>query len=174
MNNADLVSALDAVRGQLRARLETNAATPDDLRAGLEEIQVLWDELRSQSDALAQERKRYADFFEHAPDAYLITEPNGVIREANRAAGTLLGRSQAELGGKAIWSLVAEDAQPQFRAHLVASRGNPTGTGKDWQSPIASGAGQALVAFKVRAIKVRHKNADAMCWLLRAVDKPET
>ena len=172
MSNTELVNALAAVREQLRSRLEANEATPEDVRAGLQEIEVLWDELRAQSDALSTERKRYADFFEHAPDAYVITEPNGVIREANRAAAALFGRTQAELGGKVISALLPEDAQPAFRAHLVAARGSPSGAGRDWRTSIPSKGQELVVEFKVRAIKVRHKNADALCWLIRPVDKP--
>lgn len=172
MSSTDLVPVLNAVRNQLRSRLEANEATPEDLRTALEEIEVLWEELRAQADTLAEERKRYADFFEHAPDAYAITDPNGIIREANRAAAELFARSQAELAGKSIAAFVAEDAQPQFRAFLVASRGDPAGAGKEWQAPVVAADRRKLVSLRVRAVKVRHKNADALCWLVRPADNP--
>src|SRR5947209_1332568 len=36
------------------------------------------------------QRERYRELFEFAPDSYLVTDLNGIVREANRAACDLL------------------------------------------------------------------------------------
>src|SRR4051812_31565034 len=68
-----------------------------ELQSAVEELHVADEELRQQNDeliahreALESERYRYVDLFEFAPDGYLVTDLFGVVREANRAAGSLL------------------------------------------------------------------------------------
>jgi PAS domain-containing protein len=67
----------------------------------LEELQVSGEELRVQNEELAAarqtvetERQRYQELFDFAPDGYLVTNAEGVIQEANRAAAGLLRVSQ--------------------------------------------------------------------------------
>jgi len=64
-----------------------------EFMTALEELRVADDELRNQNEelvagrqALEEERQRYQELFELAPDAYLITDHVGVVREANQAA----------------------------------------------------------------------------------------
>lgn len=49
--------------------------------------------------ALAREVERYAQVFEYLPDAYVVTDAAGSIREANRAALELLGRNRDGIVG---------------------------------------------------------------------------
>lgn len=65
----------------------------EELFSALEELSIAEEELRQQNEMLiaAQseieaERQRYQELFEFAPDAYLITDLYGIIREANRVA----------------------------------------------------------------------------------------
>ena len=51
---------------------------------------------------LEEERQRYQELFEFAPDGYLVTDALGVIREANRAASELLGIRAEFLRGKPL------------------------------------------------------------------------
>src|SRR5438045_3432175 len=60
------------------------------LELAMEELNVIWEDLKQRSDQLCGERQRYAELFDFAPDAYLVTDPYGAITEANRAAGALL------------------------------------------------------------------------------------
>jgi PAS domain S-box-containing protein len=146
-------------------------ATPDaaaELHASIELILSLWEELQTQSDVLANERQRYAEFFEYAPDAYLVTEMQGEIREANRAARELLGANQDQLDGASLLAFVSEAERIEFRAFLVAARGQPDGEALQWAGSVCTRAGRALPAeLRVRSIKVRRKNADGLCWLIR-------
>jgi len=67
------------------------------LSTALEELQVTGEELQQQNEELLvlqnqleKQRQRYQDLFEFAPDGYLVTDPDGLIVQANRAAGQLL------------------------------------------------------------------------------------
>lgn len=60
-------------------------------------------------EAVEAERERYRNLFELAPVAYLVTTADGVIREANRAAGALLGVDPPALAGEPLMRFVAEE-----------------------------------------------------------------
>ncbi len=167
-NSFSLYAAAKNVSQMLRARLREPAASEAELHAALEEIQTLWEELQAQSDLLAAERQSHADFFEYAPDAYVVTEPQGEIREANRAARELLGGPAGALDGASLANFVAEGERAAFRGRLVAARGRPDGEMEEWAGTLVRGAGEPRkVLFRVRSIKVRRKNADGLCWLIR-------
>lgn len=88
-----VLSTVSAVREVMIQRLERRSLDPDthrELQMALEELDVMWEELQGQAEILLREHQRYAEFFEFAPDAYLITDAGGSIREANRAAKELL------------------------------------------------------------------------------------
>ncbi len=90
-----------------------------ELHTCVEELRVTEEELFEQNAALVRanaelgrERQRYADLFEHAPVACAVTDPQGVLRELNRAAMSLLRQPAAELVGKPLALLVdAADRQ---------------------------------------------------------------
>jgi PAS domain S-box-containing protein len=85
----------------------------DELRVQHEELIVAEEELRAQLDELGRmglrleaERERYADLFERAPDAYLVTDRFGVVRDANAAAVRLFCLEIRFLRGKPISAFV--------------------------------------------------------------------
>jgi PAS domain-containing protein len=157
------------LRAKLHAQPVSDATA--ELHAALAQIQTLLEELQSQSDALSAERQHYADFFEFAPDGYLITEPHGEIREANRAARELLGLKPGESSGASLVAFIPEADRPAFRGKLVSVRGRPEGEMEEWQGFLAliSAKDAVRVSFRARSIKVRRKNADGLCWLIRRV-----
>lgn len=63
----------------------------------LEELKTAEEDLRQQNITLEQERQKYQDLFNFAPDGYLVTDPLGVIQAANQASSHLLGIPQANL-----------------------------------------------------------------------------
>lgn len=95
-------------------------ATSEELRRELDELRARHDalaiserELRAQLDALGQmglrleaERERYADLFEHAPDAFVVTDRFGVVRDANAAAAALFSIEIRFLRGKSLSAFV--------------------------------------------------------------------
>ncbi len=65
-------------------------------------------------DSMAVERRRYADLFDLAPVGYLVTDLDGVVREANRTAAELLDREVSFLVGKPLAALVGPDRRHAF------------------------------------------------------------
>jgi PAS domain-containing protein len=95
----------------------------------LEELQVAEEELRQQNDELLAARQaveaehvRYQTLFDLAPDGYLVTDANGIIQEANRAAVALLAVSQEELIRKPCILFVAEEDRSAFHMQLLRLR----------------------------------------------------
>ena len=135
-------SALERVTElQLRAQLLPSGDTSPVLVEALEELTTAFaeldtatEELRVQNEALAAaeatavaERDRYRELFEFAPHGYLITDPEGVIHESNRAARDLLN-----VGGpryvlnKPLWVFVAAADRAAFLAALTGlQQGRP-------------------------------------------------
>lgn len=117
----------------LRGRLEENDVEVDALARDLED--AISDLGATQSDLVARashleeavenERARYHDLFDRAPDAYLVTDRLGKILDANLAASTLLGHAEHALRGKAVSAFVAEPDQPVLRSRLIGLEDRP-------------------------------------------------
>lgn len=103
-------------------QLPSDAILPQALKelgVASEEIQITLEELHRQNEellatrrALEEERRRYKDLFELAPDSYALVDLAGTIREANQATAKLLNVSQRFLAGKPLSVfLSAEDRE---------------------------------------------------------------
>ncbi|MGH7999846.1 MAG: PAS domain S-box protein [Brasilonema sp.] len=97
-----------------------------ELGSASEIVHIATEELLQQNEELLQTRslletecQRYQDLFEFAPDAYLVTDTLGIIREANRTAAILLDISQQYLVGKPMTNFVALPDRQSFRTHLI-------------------------------------------------------
>ena len=72
--------------------------TLEELNESLEELQVAEEELRAQATELAEsehraieDRARYEELFQFAPDPYLVTDVYGTILEAESGGGAAIG-----------------------------------------------------------------------------------
>jgi PAS domain S-box-containing protein len=169
--------ALDPTATPLPQSLaQLQAQTYEELRTALEELRVAEEELRQQNDellaaqALADEqRQRYRDLFEHAPDGYLVTDPQGVVREANRAAGALLGAAPKALSGKPLVLFIAPNERSVFHAELarLARDGRP----QEWlialQPRPGRSAGPLQASVHVAPVRDRAGTVTALRWLVR-------
>jgi PAS domain S-box-containing protein len=97
----------------------------DELNILMEEVNVAAEELHQQSEELIEiqmelerERLKYRDLFDFAPDGYLVTDPHGMIQEANQAAGDLLKTSPERLVRKPLAQYVAMEHRKNFRIRL--------------------------------------------------------
>ncbi len=87
----------------LRADLERD---PEALAAALEALRVQHEEL------VVSERARTDAIFTYAPDAYLVTDRAGLVREANLTALSYFDRELAALVDKPLATLVAGQDGP--------------------------------------------------------------
>jgi PAS domain S-box-containing protein len=168
-----LMTTVGAVRELMLKRLETEAANSDakrDLEMALEEIDVMWEELQGQAALLLRENERYAEFFEFAPDAYLITDAGGKIREANQVALELLKAPRELVVGATLSEYIVEADRVPFLTRTV---GLLLGAAKPaaWQTRLEPSEGEAFTAhFSVRAIPLKKSGVGGLCWLIRAAD----
>ncbi len=98
----------------------------EELNTALEELRVAEEEIRQQNEelrniryALDVERQRYKELFDFAPDAYLVTNTEGKILEANRTATSLFKISQKYIKGKLLINFVPENQRRAFRSQLI-------------------------------------------------------
>src|SRR5690349_8365433 len=87
-----------------------------ELGTALEEIRVAQEQLvegrhklETAQAELVRERERYWQLFDEMPQAYVVTDPNSIITEANRAAAQLFNVTQRFLVGKAMSVFVCEE-----------------------------------------------------------------
>jgi two-component system cell cycle sensor histidine kinase/response regulator CckA len=102
------------------------------LQESLQELDVAEAELAQQNEelttareALELERHRYRELFDEAPFAYLVTDANGIVEEANLAALELFSYMRNALLGKPLPILVAHHDRTRFRELLRELRARP-------------------------------------------------
>lgn len=154
---AEVASTL-ALRGY-RGSMPT-LATESDQRAQALELEV---------EQLALERDRYADLFELAPDAYLVTDTYGTIMEANAAAARLLRASAPSLCAKALDLFIPLEQRGVFRGKLAAMAAGPGPERATWRGSLRCDHMDMSVEFTVGRIKHRALPMVSLCWLLRPV-----
>jgi PAS domain S-box-containing protein len=108
---------------ELESRVQERTAQLDQanraLQATQEQLQDQVEELATSRQMLEAERQRYLNLFEFAPDGYLVTTPEGIIQEANRAAAALLQVDQDFLVGKPLLVFVDQENRKSLRADLA-------------------------------------------------------
>ncbi|MEO8796415.1 MAG: response regulator, partial [Polyangiaceae bacterium] len=117
----------DGTRGGLRERTQEVAAVVDrtmrpaepccglrvDLERDPEALAAALDALRVQHEELVvSERARTDAIFTYAPDAYLITDRAGLVRDANLAALSFFDRELAALVDKPLATLISGQDGP--------------------------------------------------------------
>jgi len=166
-----LLTTVTAVRELMIKRLEAAAADPEakrEMEMALEELDVMWEELQGQAALLTRENERYAQFFEYAPDAYLITDAGGSVREVNQAALELLKAPRDEVAGKPLSGFIAPEDRVSFLARSVGLMFGNAAMPPSWRSHLQTldGAGMEI-EFSVRAIPLKKSGIGGICWLLR-------
>jgi PAS domain S-box-containing protein len=161
-----------AVKGSQKAQLEESL---EGLSTAIEELQVAGEELRQQNEELAlarsvieEERARYQGLFDFAPDAYLVTNPHGIIREANQAAVALLSAGKDFLVGKPLVRYVAKEDHKLF--HLRLSTLAEQERWEDWEPTFKPPRGKAFpAALAINAIRDLDGKLVGLRWLIRDI-----
>ena len=129
------------------------AAVRLELEQAYEELAVAGKELRQQNQellearrALEAERQRFSELFDLAPDAYLVTDLHGLMRQANRAAAALLGTTQDSLPGCRLDDHVPEADRPALLWQLAQLGASPTGVPRCWEMRLKRRTGEMLEA----------------------------
>src|SRR5262245_22661384 len=146
-----------------------------ELETALEELTASWDDLLAQSEELAgtralleDERRRYQDLFDFAPDAYLVTDLAGTVREANRAAAGVLGLAQEFLKGTSLVRFVAAEARAAFQDLLA--RVGTDGARREWEGRFCTRKKAAFdAALTVAPISDSRGKPSGLRWLIRDV-----
>jgi PAS domain S-box-containing protein len=143
-----------------------NTALMNELALTFEELNVAEEELRTQNEelhrahaTLVSERERYRELFEHAPVAYLVTDVNGSIRDANRAAVKLFRCRRERLDGKPIVVFTQDVSRRRIRDAMRA-----LGTSREC----------ATVGLTVKARDNRIRRVEATVAVIRDVRGEQT
>jgi PAS domain S-box-containing protein len=167
----ELEQALSKVRTSLLARLDAgtlDAAQQRELGLALEELEVLWEEVTTQARLISRDRRRYARFFEHVPEACVITTPVGRISDANRAALQLLGTTSSKITGAPLAGFLADEARAPFLDFLSSLAGTrPDPLEQLWAGSIRTSDGALPVAMRMRAVTLANGGVRELCWLIR-------
>lgn len=94
------------------------SSTLDALKTTQEQINVQNEELAKAKIMTEAERERYAELFHYAPDAYVVTDSNGIIKEANRTAEALLGADRDSIVSRPLSCFVSEGDRTEFGIQL--------------------------------------------------------
>ena len=87
-----------------------------------EELIIQNEALISAQAALEETRNRFIELYDFAPTGYLTLDQNGVVRECNLTAASMLGLSKAALEGITLFGLTHVDDQPSLLHFLRRCR----------------------------------------------------
>jgi PAS domain S-box-containing protein len=126
----DIGQRLEALLRQVGARQRAPIlAAWEELSAVLEDLGAAGDELRQRNEEMAAacerlkaECQRYRQFFDLAPDGYVVTDTEGVVQEANRAIASLLHVRRRSLAGRQLVDFIAPEEHDVFDARLTQLR----------------------------------------------------
>jgi putative nucleotidyltransferase with HDIG domain/PAS domain S-box-containing protein len=136
------------------------------LQAALREADLQTEAELSTARASETASLQYRDFFELAPDAYLVTDSQTVIQKSNQMAATMLQMDRDSLKNKPLRLFIAEPDRPAFQASLAQVWAG--GQKRDWKLRLQPKDTPPFSVFvNVRAQMDFHDKPARMLWLLR-------
>jgi PAS domain S-box-containing protein len=140
-----------------------------------EELQVAAQELIQKNEELAStrnqvevERQRYQELFDFMPLPYLVTDEQGKILEANRAAAKLLNIEQRFLENKLLINFISPQGRKTFRSKLAKL--HPLIQLQEWTINLQPRYGQDLdVAATIAVDPNWEENSMTWRWILRDI-----
>lgn len=176
---ATLFSRVEVLQNYIAQKIDI---TPDLLEQSLEELQVALEELKVAEEELHQqneellaaqlvietERLRYQELFEFAPEGYLVTDPCGVIREANQKAADLLGVCPSKLRGKPLITFIELKIRNIFQKNLLCAL--QLGSEYSWEMKVQPQQGCTFEgALKVAVMRHEGGEPTALQWIIRDI-----
>lgn len=140
----------------------------EELAVVLEEVEQQYEEVLTTRQTLENQRQRYQELFDFAPDGYLVTDVNGVIQEANHSAASLFGLLQAFLVNKPLAILVADADRRAFRTYFSLLQTRPQQ--RNWDFRFKSHQGSVFPAvITTSAIRTAQGRLTGWRWLVRDI-----
>jgi len=163
-----------ATKNPVRLRKVLSEAL-EELHDSLEELKVAEEELYQQNEELIEssrtvelEKQRYQELFDFAPNGYLATDPEGVIKEANFAAASMFQLRQGLLVGKSLVVYVAAEDRKAFRDQL--SRLRRLEKMQDWEVKLQPFKGEPFPgAITVAIMRNTEGRIIGLRWLIRDI-----
>ena len=148
----------------------TVADTREAPRKARDASALQYKELLASRDAIDRERQKYFELFEFAPDACFLTDPHGIIREANEAASQLLGVPAQFLAGKTLPGFFDEPARKAYRQQLDQLCGSERSD--DWEIQLRSRNGSPTdVSVSIARMTGRDNSLSGYRWVVRDISK---
>lgn len=177
----DLYQGVSAV-GQPQAASLLPAAFKE-LGTAAETLEIAAEKLFQQTEELAAtraqieaERQRYKDLFEFMPKAYLVSDAQGKIQEANSAAATLFNIEPSFLVNKLLVSFIPPQERPAFRSKLNQlkqgdnPKGIPSARPQEWTVPIQPRNGELIdAALSVSPVRNSQGNPISLRWIVHDI-----
>ncbi len=111
--------------------------------------------------------QRYWEFFNYAPDGYLVTDTQGIIREANQTILSMLSVSLSQLLGRPISELIPEVGQKGLGIQL-----NWFSSSQQLEVPLQSSSKPGLYASISIAPQCNLQNEPiGLLWLVRDITR---
>jgi PAS domain S-box-containing protein len=174
----ELRQRLEALLRRADARQRTGIlAAWEELSAVLEDLGTIGEELRRRNEEMAAacesleaERRRYQQFFDLAPDGYVVTDAGGIIQEANRAIASLLHVRQRSLAGERLADFVAPEERDAFDARLTQLRDRKVDKVPYWVVRMRAHDGAPFwAAISVAGVSGSPVEPVSLRWLLRDI-----
>jgi diguanylate cyclase (GGDEF)-like protein/PAS domain S-box-containing protein len=144
----------------------------EELRTAQENLQRQNQELLEMHQTVQQERQRYHDLFNFAPDGYLVLDRHGMIQSANRAIAALLKVPQTMLIDKPLTPFIARQDRSDFYRKLQLlgdfSAAAPP-LPHDWQVQLCPRHSQPLVVSITLSAIYAQGTVSSWLWLLRDI-----
>jgi len=183
MNTKEFATNVEAFHKRLAGLQETTKAlswiSPDLLPEAFKELIVTSNILRLAAEELYQQNEEllrtryfleeecqtYQDLFELTSDAYLITNTEGIIEEANRTACDLLSCSKHFLVGKPIIDFVSVKESQLFSSEIQVSQWEKN---RELVVPLKEAkSNSSYRALTVGVVKSKQGKPQALHWIIR-------
>jgi PAS domain S-box-containing protein len=142
------------------------------LQLAAEELYLQNEELIRTRGLLEAECQRYQNLFEFAPNAYLLTNIEGIIQEANGLATTLLNVAKHYLIGKPLINFVPLEERRRFRNEL--SEVFRSDSSRELLVRLQQRDGKFFdSALTVAAVRNEYNKPINLLWVLREIPESE-
>jgi two-component system cell cycle sensor histidine kinase/response regulator CckA len=157
----------------LKEALENLQCSIEEQLVTEEELQGRYEDLLSSQDSAENERRKYKDLFEFAPDGYVVTDTSGIIVDANRSAWQLLNTQKRFLVGRPFLRFMVEGERNIFLSHL--SRVFRLKTKKNFTLRLRARGKKGIfhASVSVGVIRNAKGNPEGIRWLIRDITEQQ-